>query len=1697
MIFSQSPTPQRVALRALLFAFALMGALPASASVRINEVQSTNTSFPDQHGQLMDWVELHNPTGQTIDLTGYYLSDSLNNRLKHQFSGVSIAPGGFLLVWCGQAAEFPVPGPYPAGQTRANTFAISSGGEPVVLTAPDGQTIVDQVTSLAIPAGQSLGRGLGSSIEVLYFYASPTPGVGNTTPGTPTETLPGPAFSSPGGMYPQTVNLELSTPVVGGTIRYTLDGSDPTESSPAYSGPLNLTDRTGQPNVYSAIPTNRDLWAYDEGWQPPEGQVFKINVVRARVFKAGSQPSPIATQSYLVHPAGTARYPFPVVSINSDPTGLFSNQTGIYVHGNSSTPNYTQDWDRPGYIEFFEADGSLAFQGPISVELHGNTSVSRPRKSLRITSRLPGNAPFQHQLFPQKGITQFSTFLLRNSGNDWGQSLLRDAFVTGLAAHTGLDVQSSRPAVVFINGEYWGLHNVRDRIDEGYYLTHHGLGANDFTQLDVHWQPVRPHWPVYDRGNPSAGMLEDFEDILNRAANNEFAPAGSFETLAGRIDVDNYINYNAWQIFAANGDWPGNNTRLWRSVAADRRPEARPTHDGRWRWILFDTDFGLGLNFDYVPGWSWDAAQHAQVNTLAIATSETQTTFANAPDGTLLLRKLTANPVFRQKFISRFADLLNTSMNPARTVAELDRIQALYAPGISEHKARWRQPYNWTNDMARIRTFLQARPAAVRGHLASKFGLPGTADLTVDVTDTNRGTVSVNSISIDPSTPGVSAAPYPWTGTYFRGVPVTVSAQPKPGFRFVSWADNGATNSDGSVSFAADATPNYPGSEWASNTPNGGTGFEPWIFNDTSSWDDGFFIGPTGRDSMNAASPDGRAFGIFAHSGGSASATRPFSTGPLETNQTFSVTLSTGGFSGTKGVLLGQNGTNRFGFTATSVNGTNRLFFTRGSTNTPIEATFGTSINQAFNVSVTRTGGNNHTFTITRGSSTFTTNFTATGPVDRAVFFNRLTSGSSDANNLYLNNLALTAPPDSSTLTNAVVEFDLLGPRRLIANFEPEPATALAVRGSSLWTLGYENGPIEVHAVNSLGDTDSSFNGLVTLTISTSGGVGQTLQATAVNGVASFAPSDLSLGTYSLAASAGTLATTTPAPFTVKDTAIFLPAGSGSWHSATNWDVNTVPGGPTARVHLPSAPSANRDVTLAAPVTVAAISFDLSGSSFRNRLNGPAGSPLTLQSSSGPAIIRVDGAGSGHANLELTAGAVLQSDTVLEVGTTDSANQEYGALRLQGNWSGPGGLIKRGPGLAGITGAGKTFSGDVVVEQGTLTFTEPAITGNNVTNYRVLPGGQLRLSSAGSPRNYLFKGPLHLAGSGRSGVPAEENLGVLGALRLETGTTGTTAVLTNQVNLTASADIHAPAGNSIRLQGPLTGSATLTKSGGGTLTLDPAAAVFGGGVTVHRGTLLLNSSSFTNTNNLTLAPESILTGRGAWNGLLQVQAGAGLSFDLGAAPEGQAPLRAASAVVAGPAKVNITPATNSAPGHYPLLRIEGSISGSTNLVLDPIPAAFPASRLFVTNQTLTVDLRAALTPRESWLQSYGLPRDGSGEGADDADPDRDGLPNILEQALDLNPVVPGRGIATGVSTLTNQSGRPTDFAFTYRQARNTGITLTPLISTNVTPGSLWWPVTPSLVDDTHPSYRVFRITLPMQSAPRSFIRLRAVRPANP
>jgi hypothetical protein len=637
-------------------------------------------------------------------------------------------------------------------------FKLDRDGEPLTLTRPDG-VVADSFPPLYIPTDVSWGRQPDGVGEGVYFE-HPTPGAANLTPGSK-ELLGAPALDVPAGFYTNAVTVGLTSTNSGAEIRYTMDGSYPTTSSPLYKTPLRFESRRGTPNDISMVPTAG-------GWQPPLGEVFKMNVLRARAFRTNALPSAITTASYCIDPRGRARYTLPVVSLTTDRANFFDPNIGIYVCGNAPGCNYAQAgdaWERPVHVEFFETNGVRALAQESGVRMHGNTSFGFPIKALRLhpLNQL-GGQPFRYRIFPDLPITEFSRLLLRPSGHDHYLTMMRDGFMQNAVRELDIDLQSYRPAILFLNGEYWGVHNLQEAYEENYFANHHP-GVDP--QVVDYLEGYAPGAFVY------AGDGTHFDDLILFMQSHSLSSASNYAWVQTQMEVENYRDFKIAETFYYR--WDIGNQRVW-------RPH---TPDGRLRWILFDCDVGFG------GFWSQPAGAPWTFNMLAYNLEPNGPWLNyqpgndhNAPLITLQLRALMANADFKRDFINRTADLMNSTLSAPRLTWLIDRMAAEISPEMGEHCARWRAPADWpgwTNNIAWLEAFATNRAEYMRRQMTNQFGLRGWANVTLSVSDTNAGSIRFN--TLDACAPTNA----PWIGVYFRDNPLTFSAQPQPGYRFVSW----------------------------------------------------------------------------------------------------------------------------------------------------------------------------------------------------------------------------------------------------------------------------------------------------------------------------------------------------------------------------------------------------------------------------------------------------------------------------------------------------------------------------------------------------------------------------------------------------------------------------------------------------------------------------------------------------------------------------------------------------------------------------------------------------------------------------------------------------------------------------------------------------------------------------------------------
>lgn len=592
-------------------------------------------------------------------------------------------------------------------------FSLDRDGEVIRLWDAEGR-LVDELAFGPQHTDISCGRREADG-EILLF-APPTPGAAN---GPGYGGLAAPPQCTPGGVFDTPVAVQLSTDEKNARIYYTLDGSEPTEQSFLSTGEPLVIDRT--------------------------------TVVRARQFVPGKYAPDITTRTYIVREPSTD---LPIVSVTSDPRRFWSDSLGIFAYGPNASPEYPYyganfwlDREIPVHIGLFEPDGSGA-TFDAGAKIHGFGTRILPQRSLRILARSRyGAGMVQYPLFPDRNIQEFNSFILRNGGNDWTFTFLRDPLASVLCAPLGLDVQAYRPCRAYLNGEYWGLVNLRERIDEYYIAGHYGISPDSVDMLE-------------NMAVATAGSACGYHTFLDSVATADATTGSYADYLRSQMDMENYIDYNCAEIYAGNSDWPGNNVRFWRS----------PEHDNRWRWFVYDVDGGFGFHDDYT------------FNTLAFAMSPVETKWTNPPWSTFLLRRVLASPQVRIQFINRFADLLNSAFAPGRVLPVIDSLAGHIAAEVPLHRDRWDSSLaHWDADVEILRDFARQRPGSVRSHIMQQFALPGTTAVRLQVDNPSHGVIRINTLT---------PAAFPFEGIYFQGVPVPVTAVAQPGYAFTGWSDS-------------------------------------------------------------------------------------------------------------------------------------------------------------------------------------------------------------------------------------------------------------------------------------------------------------------------------------------------------------------------------------------------------------------------------------------------------------------------------------------------------------------------------------------------------------------------------------------------------------------------------------------------------------------------------------------------------------------------------------------------------------------------------------------------------------------------------------------------------------------------------------------------------------------------------------------
>ncbi len=511
-----------------------------------------------------------------------------------------------------------------------------------------------------------------------------------------------PECAAKGGFYKDAFEIKLITNNYNCKIYYTKDGSEPTLKSLVYTKPIIIKNRTSEANVLSNIPSS-------PRWKPPVGDVFKGTVIRAIAVTEDNKKSLEFTRTFFVDEKGDKRYSFPILEITTNPDDLFGYKTGIYVLGKNYDDkndyakkdvkldlpwwkypsNYLKrgnNAERPANIEFYESNNRSTFQTNAGVRINGNATRGFAQKSLRINFRNEyGAETLNYKLFPNNDVTIFKSFILRNSGNDWDKTMFRDVFMQSLMSDSKLETEIYRPIIVFINGEYWGIHNLCERFDQNYISNKYKINEDSIVILEM-------------SGNVNYGKKQDgkaFKDFLSFVENSDLSIKTNYEQMCKQIDVDNFIDFVIANVYFCNSDWPNNNVKFWRYKTNRTGDDSAKVRDGRWRWMLYDTDYGFG----------YTATNAYEMNLLEKA----KTTGSVG----IIFSGLLKNKTFTDKFIATFQYRLNNNFKTEAVIAKINTFETTFAPEIREHIDRWRvigSESKWKNFVQELRDFATKRP---------------------------------------------------------------------------------------------------------------------------------------------------------------------------------------------------------------------------------------------------------------------------------------------------------------------------------------------------------------------------------------------------------------------------------------------------------------------------------------------------------------------------------------------------------------------------------------------------------------------------------------------------------------------------------------------------------------------------------------------------------------------------------------------------------------------------------------------------------------------------------------------------------------------------------------------------------------------------------------------------------------------------
>ena len=725
-----------------------------------NSGTSEKTAMQDKNGEPSDWIEIYNPTNKDISLTGFSLSK--NGGGDQPLGGYVVKAHDYIIVYCSSAgfenADFP----------HAD-FSIGKVSEAEIILKYDSF----QCESIKLP---KLNKGVSYSKNAKgEMYVSELTPLAANAEKTIGDT---PVFSQAAGSYEKAFDLEI-TAGESQTVYYTTDGTDPATSDTrkVYENALSAYD-----------PMKIQLDYRDSIKLPDKSAVDKGTVIRACAEGTSGKCGKTVTATYFVDVSSADHNDLPIVSITTDPDGLFNEKTGIYCLGdvykeydeenpdhpwNGSIPaNYNQrgrEWEKECYVEYFDSEGNSLISQDCGIRIQGGWSRADYQKSFRLYARNDyGKSSFDTVFWDSftdvngEAITSCKTFVLRNGGNDANYSKFKDMMIQNMVSGRGVETQRGTACVLFIDGEYWGLYTLQSDYSDRYFADRYNVAKSNVV--------------MYKNDELSEGEAEDeklFNDMYKFITENDMSIEENYRKACAMIDMDNLVEYAATEMYIFNDDWPQNNYACWRTRTIE---QGNSYADGRWRFVLFDTESSC----------SHYNEKNLETNMFSYLRSQSYTKFGG------ILCSLIDNEEFDLKLTSAMCQLGSVNFTAERFGEYLEYYKNIYYGELDNYFDRfptWANLAKATDPMIiRWQNFIEGRYDKVLGYLEREFDYYERRTLKISA-DNEQGSVLIGGVEIESD----------YSGTYFDGCEIKLNAQAKSGWHFDHWEGVNGDNTQSEI----------------------------------------------------------------------------------------------------------------------------------------------------------------------------------------------------------------------------------------------------------------------------------------------------------------------------------------------------------------------------------------------------------------------------------------------------------------------------------------------------------------------------------------------------------------------------------------------------------------------------------------------------------------------------------------------------------------------------------------------------------------------------------------------------------------------------------------------------------------------------------------------------------------------------------